>query len=230
MPFPVFEATLPSAVVFDLDGTLVDSAPDLLPATNHALALIDRAPVTLQALRGMVGGGLRQMIKLGAEASGGPVEEAVLDRLLAAGMVHYADHISDNTTIYDGVIENLESLAAAKVPMAVCTNKTAHFARRLISDLHLTPYFSAILGGDSLAVCKPDGDHIRTAIREAGADAAGAVMVGDSITDVEGARNAGVPVVLVSFGYTVTPARELGADAVIDHFDDLSKALASLNN
>jgi phosphoglycolate phosphatase len=230
MPFPVFEAPLPSAVVFDLDGTLVDSAPDLLPATNHALALIDRAPVSLETLRSLVGGGLRQMIRLGAEASGGPVEEADLDRLLGAGMVHYADHISDNTTIYDGVIENLESLAAANVPMAVCTNKTAHYARRLISDLRLTPYFKAILGGDSLAVRKPDGNHIRAAIRAAGAHSSGAVMVGDSITDVDGARNAGVPVVLVSFGYTVTPARELGADAVIDHFDELSNALASLKN
>jgi len=230
MPFPVFEAPLPSAVVFDLDGTLVDSAPDLLPATNHALSQIDRTPLTLDALRGMVGGGLRQMIQLGAEASGDPVEEVVLDRLLAAGMVHYADHISEHTTIFDGVIENLESLAAAKVPMAVCTNKPALFARRLISDLRLTPYFKAILGGDSLAVRKPDGNHIKAAIRAAGGHSSNAVMVGDSITDVDGARNAGVPVILVSFGYTVTPARELGADAVIDHFDELSNALASLKN
>jgi phosphoglycolate phosphatase len=228
MSFPLYKAPLPSAVVFDLDGTLVDSAPDLLPATNHALAIIDRPPVTLEALRGMVGGGLRQMISLGAQASGGEVEDDVLDRLLAAGMVHYADHISDNTTIYDGVIENLEGLAAANVPMAVCTNKTAHFARRLIDDLRLTPYFKAVLGGDSLAVRKPDGAHIRTAIEEAGADPAKAVMIGDSITDVEGAHNAGVPVILVSFGYTVIPARELGADAVIDHFHELPKALASL--
>ena len=228
MTFPVYEAPLPSAVIFDLDGTLVDSAPDLLPATNHALSIIGRAPVSLEALRGMVGGGLRQMINLGAQASGGPVEENTLDRLLAAGMVHYADHISDNTTIYEGVIENLEALAAANVPMAVCTNKTAHFARRLIDDLRLTPYFKAALGGDSLAVRKPDGEHILTAIRDAGANPADAVMVGDSITDVDAARNANVPVVLVSFGYTVTPARELGADAVIDHFQELPQALASL--
>jgi phosphoglycolate phosphatase len=228
MSFPVFQSPLPSAVVFDLDGTLVDSAPDLLTATNHALSMIGRAPVTLEALRGMVGGGLRQMIKLGAEASGGPVEDKVLDRLLAAGMVHYANHITDHTTVFDGVIETLESLAAAKVPMAVCTNKTAHFARILIDNLRLTPYFKAILGGDSLAVRKPHGDHILTTIREAGAEPTSAVMIGDSIADVEGARNAGVPVIVVSFGYTLTPPRELGADAVIDHYSELPQALASL--
>ena len=228
MSFPVLEAPLPSAVVFDLDGTLVDSAPDLLPATNHALQQIGRDPVTLDALRGMVGGGLKKIIRLGAESSGDPVDDAVLDRLVAAGMVHYANHICDHTTIFDGVIENLEALAAANVPMAVCTNKTAHLARLLIDELRLTPYFKAVLGGDSLDVQKPHGDHILTTIRETGADPAQAIMVGDSIADVNGAKNAGVPVIAVSFGYTLTPARELGADMVIDHFDELPDAIAKV--
>ena len=228
MPFPVFDSPLPGTVVFDLDGTLVDSVHDLLPATNHALSMIGRQPVTLEALRGMVGGGLRQMIKLGAEASGSPVEDDVLDRLLAAGMVHYANNISENTTIFEGVIEVLEVLAAAKIPMAICTNKTAHLARLLVDNLRLTPYFSAVLGGDSLSVRKPDGEHIRETVRQAGGDPDNAIMIGDSIADVEAARNAGVPVVLVSFGYTVTPARNLGADAVIDHFRELPEAFAKI--
>jgi len=229
MTFPVYQDPLPSIVVFDLDGTLVDSAPDLLPTTNHALSIIGRPPVTLDEVRSMVGGGLRRLIKLGAEASGDPVEEEVLDRLLAEGVAYYAEHICDHTTIFDGVIENLESLTAAGVPMAVCTNKTASLARSLIDNLRLTPYFKAILGGDSLDVSKPDGGHILGTIQQAGADPSRAIMVGDSIADVQGAKNAGVPVVAVSFGYTQIPARELGADIVIDHFNELPGALAKLS-
>lgn len=227
-PFPIFTTPLPGAVVFDLDGTLIDSAPDLHAATNHGLAQIGRESITLEQCRNMIGHGLRKLIELGIDATGGPVEEPALERLVAAAFAHYAGHLTDNSEIYDGVIPVLEALAAAKVPMAVCTNKPVGFSRRILADLDLTRYFDAIVGGDSFPVCKPNAAHLLGTLEPLGVAAADAIMVGDSATDVGAARNAGVPVVLVSYGYTQTPAAELDADAVVDNFLELPQAFSAL--
>lgn len=228
-PFPNFAPPLPGAVVFDLDGTLIDTAPDLHAATNHGLAQIGRDGISLKQCRGMIGEGLRRLIELGLEATGGPIAEDALDRLVAAAFAHYAGHLTDSSKTYDGVIQVLESLAAADVPMAVCTNKPAGFSRRILADLDLARYFQAIVGGDSFLVRKPDPAHLLGALEPLGVKAGDAIMVGDSTTDVAAARNAGVPVIVVSYGYTQTPAAELGADAVVDNFLELPAAFNSLN-
>jgi phosphoglycolate phosphatase len=227
-PFPTFSEPLPAAVVFDLDGTLVDTAPDLHAATNHALAQAGRDDITLTQCRGMIGEGLRRLIELGMVATGGPVDDDAMDRLVASAFAHYAGHLTDNSNIYDGVIEVLESLAAAKVQMAVCTNKPAGFSRRILADLGLARYFQAILGGDSFLVRKPDPAHLLGTLEPLGVAAKDAIMVGDSGTDVVAARNAGVPVIVMSYGYTQTPPAELGADAVVDSFLDLPAAFAAI--
>jgi len=227
-PFPTFSEPLPGAVVFDLDGTLIDTAPDLHAATNHALAQAGRDGITLAQCRDMIGDGLVKLIELGLAATGGPVEDPSMDRLVASAFAHYAGHLTDNSKTYDGVIETLESLAAAKVPMAVCTNKPAGFSRRLLADLDLARYFKAILGGDSFLVRKPDPAHLLGTLEPLGVAARDAIMVGDSATDVAAARNAGVPVIVTSYGYTQTPPAELGADAVVDNFLELPGAFAAI--
>lgn len=226
--FPVFAEPLPGAVIFDLDGTLVDTAPDLTAATNHALVQAGRAEVAGEVMRGIIGGGLREMIRLGFEASGGAVSERDLDRHWAVALTHYSQNLSEHSKVFDGVVEVLESLAAANVPMGVCTNKPTDLSKRLLGDLGIGRYFGVVLGGDALAVRKPDSAHLVATIGMLDAEPRNAVMIGDSDVDVGAARNSDVPVIVVSFGYTKTPAAELGADQVIDHYVELSDALAAL--
>jgi len=228
-PFPTFAAPLPGAVVFDLDGTLIDTAPDLHAATNHALVLAGRETITLDQCRELIGEGLKRLIEKGLEVTGTPIEGKQLDGLVAAAFAHYAGHLTDNSKIYDGVIEVLEALTAADVPLAVCTNKPAGFSNRILAELGLAPYFQSVVGGDSFPVRKPDPAHLLGALAPFGVAAKDAIMVGDSKTDVAASRNAGVPVVVVSYGYTQIPAVDLEADAVVDSFLELPAAFSALN-
>ena len=190
-PFPTFAPPLPGAVVFDLDGTLIDPAPDLHAATNHALAEGGREDISLAQCRDMIGEGLRKLIVLGLEATGGPVAEQTLEKLVAAAFAHYAGHLTDNSKIYDDVVEVLEALAGVGVPMAVCTNKPAGFSRHILADLDLARYFKSIVGGDSFLVCKPDPAHLLGALKPLDVAAGDAVMVGDSEADMAAGRDAG---------------------------------------
>ncbi len=216
-------------VVFDLDGTLVDSAPDLGRALAHVLSDLGAAAPPIEAMRNWIGGGGRKMVARGLETAGLVLSEAAFEDAVESFLAHYRAHISDNSEVFSGVHETLAALQGNGVRMGVCTNKKAEYSVQLLADLGLDRFFGGVvLGGDSLAMRKPDGRHVLGVIERLGGTRGQAVMVGDSATDVNAARDAGVPVIAVSFGYSDTPAAELGADAMIDDFADLPAALAAL--
>ena len=217
----------PGLVIFDLDGTLVDTAPDLCAALNHALSNVGRAAVDAATVRHLVGHGARALIERGLEQTGGG-DPALAAQALPAFLDHYAAHIADGSQPYPGAAAALDGLAAAGVRLAICTNKPVALARQLLAALGWSGRFTAVLGGDSLPVRKPDGEHVAATARAAGVALASTVFVGDTTVDVAAARDAGIPVIVVGFGFADHPAAELGADAVIDRFDDLAAAIAGL--
>tara|TARA_A100001391_G_scaffold7621_6_gene4933 strand:+ start:18798 stop:19472 length:675 start_codon:yes stop_codon:yes gene_type:complete len=215
-------------ILFDLDGTLLDSNRDLAPAVNHALAYAGYEPVAESEIRNYIGGGASLMLRRALEAKGELPSKERMAELTNVLLEHYWAHIADNTVPFEGVIATLEELAAKGCKLAVCTNKLEKPARQLIEALGLTHHFTAIYGGDS---CGPDGakpkpDILLAAIKDCGGSRA--AMVGDSTYDVRAARNAGVPVVALSFGYHDVPVDQLGGDVLIDHFSDLIPALEKL--
>lgn len=215
-------------VAFDLDGTLVDTAPDLLDALDHVLGAHKIPPVDREAARNMIGGGARALITRALGSEGISLADAEVDAMMKRFIAYYADNIAVGSRPFPGLLGALDRLSARGVSLAVCTNKLEHLARLLLDALELTPRFSVITGADTYARSKPDPLPLLSTIAAAGGAPARAVMVGDSITDVLTARATGVPVVAVSFGYTETPAAELGADALIHHFDELEQAVELL--
>ena len=218
------------AVVLDLDGTLVETAPDLCAALNHTLGRMDLPPVDLADVRHMIGDGARALLRRGLEASGVAPPDDVLETSFQTLLAYYNAHIADHSYPFDGIVELLSAWKTDGVKLGVCTNKMIGSTERLLAALELSRHFDAVFGGDSLPVRKPDRRHLLAVLDALAVPPADAVMVGDSANDVATARNAGVPVVVVSFGYTPVPAAELGADAVIDHFDELPAALAGLGS
>ena len=217
------------AVIFDLDGTLVDSAPDLHNALNHTLSLAGRDSMELAHVRDLIGQGARALLQKGLTATGGMPEEGRFEELVAIFFAYYKKHLSDHSKPYDGVVEALEAFTAEGVSLAVCTNKSIEFAEDLLNDLDLARYFKAITGGDSFSVKKPDAGHITGTLELMGHKNGGrAFMIGDSVNDIKAARNAGIPSVAVTFGYTETPVQQLGPDYIIDHFDELFPLIKSL--
>ena len=217
-----------ATVLFDLDGTLVDSNLDLAPAVNHALAMEGRETVALADVRKFIGGGAALMLERALEATGGPVSEARSAELNEALLTHYIAHIADNTVTFPGVIGALEALAAKGCKLALCTNKAEEATRALLDALDLTHYFASIHGGDTLGRerAKPAPDMLLAAAAECGGGRA--VMIGDSTFDVRAAKNAGMPAVVFAGGYPDVPLDEIGADAVIAHYDELVGVLAGL--
>jgi phosphoglycolate phosphatase len=219
----------PFAIVgFDLDGTLVDSNRDLAPAINHALRLAGRPAIPAEATRKLIGGGARRMLERAFELTGGMPAGPEFELLHGALLKHYEAHIADHTVPYPGCVEALDALLDRGCRLAVITNKIEAFSRKLLDALDLTDRFELILGGDTLGPgrAKPAPDMIDTAMLMLGAGRF--AMVGDSSYDVRAAKNAEVPVVALSFGYNDMPAEELGADAVIGHYDELIGALELL--
>jgi phosphoglycolate phosphatase len=216
------------AVVFDLDGTLVDSAPDLQAHVNSVLEEVGRPGLDLDEVRLLVGDGARTLLRRGLEATGGVPADVDLDLLYARFLERYTAHPADRSTIHRDVIDVLDGLQARGLRLGLCTNKAQAPTERLLAALGLTRFFEAAVGGDAVPAKKPDAGHLRAVLERLDARPAGSVMVGDSEHDVHAARGLRVPCVLVSFGYTPVPARRLGADRVIDRFADLPAALASL--
>ena len=224
-------ADLPLAsatIVFDLDGTLVDTAPDLVSTLNLLLAREGIAALPLSDARDMIGHGARALIARGFAAAGAPLDERKLSALFVDFIDHYLAHIADESRPFPGVLAAMDTLAAEGARLAVCTNKRTDLSVALLDALDLTRRFAAIVGADAAPAPKPAAAHLITTIERAGGRVERAVMVGDSASDAGAARAAGVPLVLVSFGYTDTPARELGADVLIDHFGDLPAACRRL--
>ena len=215
-------------VVFDLDGTLVDTAPDLINALNFILAREGLPPVPLHAARNMIGAGARKLLERGLELEGRNVSLAELDRLTDDFIAYYAEHIADASCPFDGLEAALDDLTSHGYRFAVCTNKLEWLSRRLLDRLNLSPRFSAICGADTFGVSKPDPAILRQTVARAGAELSSAIMVGDAGPDVGVARRASVPVICVSFGYTEVPVADLKPDVVIDHMRELRGAIESL--
>jgi phosphoglycolate phosphatase len=218
----------PRTIVFDLDGTLVDTAPDLINALNVVLTHKGLPPVPLASARGLIGAGVRKLVERGLEAEGVDVTPAELARMMDDFIGHYAEHIADDSRPFDGLEAALDELAAAGHRLAVCTNKLEWLSKRLLDRLNLTPRFAAICGADTFGVAKPDPAILRQTVERAGGALASAIMVGDAGPDVGVARRAGVPVIGVSFGYTEVPMAELKPDRVIHHMRELKAALEGL--
>jgi phosphoglycolate phosphatase len=216
-----------SVVAFDLDGTLADTAPDLSAALNHSLGVLGRPPVAEESVRHMVGHGARALLTKGLAATGEMTPELV-EEGFPIFLAYYEAHIADRTRPFPGLERALDQLAARGVKLAVCTNKLESLARHLIGALGWQDRFAAIVGGDTLPVRKPDPAPLLEAIARSGGGRA--AFVGDSITDTDTARNARIPCVAVSFGFSDRPVDQLGADRLIDHFDDLVPALERLGN
>ena len=215
-------------VVFDLDGTLVDSAPDLAATLNIIFAREGLPPVAYDTARKLVGGGARSMIERSLAAQERKLDTAGVDGLVKDFVEHYAAHIADRSRAFPGLEAALDQLAAGGCRFAVCTNKLQWLSVRLLDALGLANRFAAICGADTFGLQKPHPDLLRRTIARAGGEPAHAVMVGDSVSDIATARAAGVPVVAVDHGYTETPVSELGADRVISTFAELPNAVFDL--
>lgn len=217
-----------ATIVFDLDGTLVDSAPDLIGTLNILLGEEGVAPLPLEEARPFIGHGARRLIERGFAAQGRPAPAERMDDLFARFIAHYNQHSADRTRPFPGAVPALQAMRRAGAKLAVCTNKLTGLSIPILEKLDLAPLFDAVVGADSAPAPKPDRRHLICAVEAAGGDVTRAVMVGDAATDAGAARAAGVPLVLVSFGYTEIPAADLAPDILIDHFDQLPNACATL--
>jgi phosphoglycolate phosphatase len=217
-------------IVFDLDGTLVDTAPDLIETLNVIFARHDVPAVVFDDARAMIGAGVKPLLTRGLASHGIQLPAAEIDALFAEYLALYAAHIADRSRPFPGLEAALDTLAADGCILAVCTNKLEWLSVRLLDALGLSHRFAAICGQDTFPMRKPDPEMLRLTIAKAGGRADRAVMVGDSMTDVLTAKNAAVPVVAVDFGYTETPPSQLGADRLISHFDALPATVRSLTH
>lgn len=222
-------SSLPAAVVFDLDGTLIDSAPDLRAALNRLMASEGRRSLSLQEVILMIGDGVPKLVERGYRATGETPETSELEQRVAHFTADYEKRATELTVLFPGVKDALETLRTDNVRLGICTNKPQTATLEVLSYFGLAEMFDAVVGGDQLnGVRKPDARHLYAALDTLEATHENAVMVGDSPNDIYVAINANVPSIAVSFGYTRIPVRELGATRVIDHFDELSGALSEI--
>ncbi len=217
------------ALIFDLDGTLIDSAPDVRASVNRVLAGMGRRELTLEETKDMVGWGGRVLMEKALTLTGEPGTSEDIDRAFKSFLTTYADHPADHTIVFPGAIEALETFKAAGVKMAICTNKPTATTPPVLKAMGLNGFFDVVSCGDAVPHKKPDGRHVRLVVDELGASIETAAMVGDSENDIRAAIDAGVRSVCVTFGYAHVPPDEIGADALIDHFDDLAGALVDIS-
>jgi phosphoglycolate phosphatase len=217
-----------ATIVFDLDGTLADTARDLVRTLNVVLEQEGVEAVSFEDARDLIGAGARPLIERGLTLRHRTVSAERLESLYRYFLDYYHANIAVDTRLFPGVVATLDALQTQGARLAVCTNKIESHANRLLEALGVARRFRSVTGKDTFAFFKPDARHLIETIRLAGGDPARAVMVGDSMTDVTTARNAGIPVVAVSFGYTQVPPAEFGADALLDSFDAMAETIARL--
>ena len=215
-------------IVFDLDGTLIDSVPDVGAAMNRMLVGAGYPQIADKHVRDYVGWGARAMIEKALATAGVQAEEDEIERRLSEYLAFYRAAPADRTIVYPGVREVLDKLRAEGTPMGICTNKPHAMSELVLEALDMSRYFSAVLGGDAARHRKPDGRHVHETLRLMGAEGTSAVMIGDSETDMAAGRDAGLPVIAVTYGYAHGDPAKLDADIFIDRFGDLPAALTKL--
>jgi len=219
----------PLTIIYDLDGTLVDTAPDLVHTLNATLRRFDFRPVSPDDVGDLIGNGAKAMLERAFSLLGRPQEPESISFMFDHFLNHYVDNLTRHgSTPYPHVVNVLDAYKQAGVLQGVCTNKFQTGAEGVLRELDLHKYFPAIVGGDALAVRKPDPMHITETVRRLGGSPERAVMVGDSKNDAAAAQAAGIPVVLVTYGYTNIPVQQMGADIIIDSFDELPSAVKAL--
>ena len=216
------------AIIFDLDGTLVETSDEIWRALNHVLETSGRSPVPLEQALSYVGHGSRVLIERGFKATGAPVDPAIIDGLVARFISFYELHIGETSRPYPGLIAFLERCQRAGIVMGVCTNKFEGLSVKLLAVLEMSRFFGAVIGPDTIGIRKPDPRPYREALARIGAADFRSLMIGDSETDILTARNAGVPVIAVPFGYTPQPIASFGPDMVVDHYDQMWAAVTAL--
>jgi phosphoglycolate phosphatase len=221
---PPFEA-----LIFDLDGTLIDSAPDVCASINRMLAERGRRQLSLDETKDMVGWGGRVLVEKALAQTGDAGTEEDIDKALEEFLTTYAAHPAVLTTLFPGVIEALEMFRDSGVKMGICTNKPGATTAPVLKAMGLDGFFEVVSCGDAVPHRKPDGRHVKLVIEQLGATLESAAVVGDSESDISAAIDAGVKSVAVTFGYAHVPVEELGADALIDHFNDLDAALKTIS-
>ena len=209
------------AVIFDLDGTLVDTAPDLMASTNHVLSLLDRRPVTMEEVRAFVGHGARDLIVRCCAATGDALDEKSLGYYHAELLRYYEKNIAVNSAVFPGVIKLLSACEAEGFKMGVCTNKVEGLSVRLLEALDLSKYFGAVVGPDTINIAKPNPAPYFETLRRLNIEPKNSIMIGDSETDILTARAAKVPVIAVTFGYTPKPVADFKPDYLVSHFDEI---------
>ncbi|MEL6568162.1 MAG: phosphoglycolate phosphatase [Pseudomonadota bacterium] len=208
-------------IVFDLDGTLVESAPDLLNALNHTIAPLGLPAVELEQIRTMIGHGAKAMIRAALEQNQRDMDQIDMDGLWSRFIAHYEENIAVDSHVFDGVEAAFGELKAEGAMLCVCTNKTQALTDRLLSELSLTHWFEAVVGADSVPAKKPDGGHILETVSRSGGQPSRAIMIGDSRTDEKAAQNAGLPFIFVPFGYEAAPVEDIVKADVLHHYSEL---------
>ncbi len=215
-------------ILFDLDGTLVDTAPDLVGTVNHIIARRGHPPVPEAIVRPLIGYGAKAMLREALARAGDPVEEEELSALHRDYLVHYEARIAEESRPFPGLLPALDRLEAAGAAFAVCTNKSSRLAALLLDALDLSRRFAALAGADTFGVGKPDPRMVRGTMAAAGAVPGRTIFVGDSRIDVEAARAAALPIVGVTFGYTDVPMEDLAPDVLLSRYDGLVAAVERL--
>jgi phosphoglycolate phosphatase len=216
------------AIIFDLDGTLVDTAPDLVAALNSVLTAEGQKPISTTDLRHLVGHGVRAMFEHAFLRASANVPPERMAGLTAQFLEYYRANIARGSKPFPGVPETLDELTTAGAGLGVCTNKAQDLTELLLNELSLSRHFPAVVGGGRTPFSKPDPRHVLEVIRELNGHRTHAVFVGDSAVDVQAARAAEIPVIAMSYGYTPVPANELGADIVLDDFAELPETISRL--
>jgi phosphoglycolate phosphatase len=215
-------------IAFDLDGTLVETHLDLVGTLNRMLVRHGLPEAPMDSAASLIGGGARALLTHGFERAGATWDEAHAPALFEAFVADYVDHIADHSRPFDGVVETLERLATRGAILCVATNKRTDLSLLLLDRLDLTRHFAVVAGPDRVSAPKPSGAHLKDAVTLAGGDPTRAFMVGDASPDTRAARDAGMPCIVTTFGYSPIPPEDLGGDVLIDAFEDVEEAIDGL--